>query len=109
MSQKTYLLIDNKWLLDSQDVNHVDSMLSVQEVTDKESVPSHVMDITSDTITPDSYRAAQEISEFSDSINLSWSGLERVRNIDCYAHRHGIKDAVRDHNIQIESYSWTRK
>lgn len=112
MSDKTFLLIDNKWLVSSEDVNRVDSMLSVQEFTNKSDVPSGVLDISDDNITADSYRAAQEISNYASSggaIELSWSGLERVAKHDRYAHRKGVPQAVRDHNRQIESYSWTRK
>lgn len=112
MSDKTFLLIDNKWLVSSSDVEKVDSMLSVQEFTNKSDVPSGALDISSDTVTADSYRAAQEISNYASiggAIELSWSGLERVAKHDRYAHRKGIRQAVRDHNHQIDSYSWIKK
>ena len=111
MSDKTYLLIDNKYLLDSEDVESVDSMFSVQEISSKSDAPSHALDITSDTITAQSYRAAQEISDKANGggIELSWSGLERVAKHDRYAHRHGVSEALRDHNHRISDYSWGQK
>ena len=104
-TEKKYILVDGKYLLNADHVESVGSIHTVEEFSDKSQAPSGATDLTTDSISDSSYRAASYVSmyETAGSIELNMVGREIMYNIDQYADRKGVAAAMVDRSI---AFSW---
>ena len=103
-TDQKYLLVDGKYLLNADHVNSVGSMHTVQELSNKSQAPSNATDLTTPTITEQSYQAANDVSTFSasGSISLNMAGTDVMYQIDQNAHK-TVRSAMTDRSV---SFSW---